>query len=281
MARSGSRGVASTREVTDLPFEELKAKQSVMWGAGPFERVAETASDAHDHIVELLGVNPGERWLDLATGTGAVAARAARRGADVTGVDFAPVLVETARRLAGEEGLDIEYQVGDAEHLGFDDGSFDVVSSTFGVMFAPDHGAVAGELARVTRPGGRLGLACWRPDAGVGDLFRLMAPFQPPPPPGAGVPFDWGREDYVSERLGAAFELEFHEADSPQTGESGEEIWQLFSTSYGPTKTLAESLDPERREELHRAFVDYYEGHRTNGGIHASRPYLATVGRRR
>jgi SAM-dependent methyltransferase len=263
-----------------MAFEELKSKQSVMWGAAPFERIAEVTADAHDHIVDLLEPKPGERWLDVATGTGALAVRAARGGADVTGVDLAPVLVETARRLASEDGLDIEFEVGDAERLRFDDASFDVVSSTFGVMFAPDHGAVAGELARVARPGGRLGLACWRPDAGVGDLFRVMSPFQPPPPPGAGVPFDWGREEYVTERLGDTFELDFHEADSPQTGESGEEIWQLFSTSYGPTKTLTESLDPGRREALHRAFVDYYEGHRTNGGIYASRPYLVTMGKR-
>jgi ubiquinone/menaquinone biosynthesis C-methylase UbiE len=267
--------------VRDLTFEELKAKQSVVWGAAPFERVAETSADAHDHVVEVLGVTPGERWLDLATGTGAVAVRAARRGASVTGVDFAPVLIDTARRLAAEEGIDIEYEVGDAENLRFDDGSFDVVSSTFGVMFAPDHEAVAAELARVTRQGGRMGLACWRPDGGVADLFRLMAPFQPPPLPGAGVPFDWGREEHVTELLGEAFELDFHEGDSPQVGESGEEIWELFSTSYGPTKTLADSLTPERREELHRTFVDYYEGHRANGGIHASRPYLVTLGHRR
>lgn len=264
-----------------MAFEELKARQSVAWGAGPFERVAETIADVHDHFVDVLGVEPGERWLDVATGTGAVAVRAARRGADVTGVDFAPALIDTCRRLADEQGLDIRYEVGDAENLPFEDASFDVVSSTFGVMFAPDHRAAAAELARVTRPGGRLGLATWRLEGGAGDLFRLMARFQPPAPPGIGDPFDWGREEHVTELLGEAFELEFQEGDAPHEGESGEEAWELFSTSFGPTKTLYESLEPARREEFHRTFVDYYESHRTDHGIHVSRTYLLTLGTRR
>ena len=108
-----------------------------------------------------------------------------------------------------------------------------------------------------------------------------MAPFQPPPPPGAGNPFDWGRKEHVTELLGDTFELEFSEEDSPQTGESGEAIWQLFVTSYGPTKTLAESLEPERREELHRAWVDFYECYRVNGGISQPRQYLIVLGTRR
>lgn len=265
-----------------MGFEELKAKQSVMWGAGPFERVAETAADVHDALVRLLRPEPGLGWLDLACGTGAVALRAARAGAEVTGLDLAPALIETARRLAAQEGLTLQLEVGDCESLPYGEASFDVVSSTFGVMFAPDHGAVARELARVTRaPAGRLGLACWRPDGGVGDLFRMMAAFQPTPLPGVGNPFDWGREDYVAALLGEAFELEFADGSSPQTGASGEEIWQLFSTSYGPTKTLADSIDFERRERLRRAFVEYYEGHRVGGGIRAPREYLLVLGTRR
>jgi SAM-dependent methyltransferase len=264
-----------------MAFEELKQRQSHMWGSGPFERVAELTAGAHDDLVVRLAPRSGERWLDVATGTGAVPLRAARAGAEVTGVDLAPNLIETAKRLAAEEGLTIRFEVGDAEHLSFADAGFDVVSSTFGVMFAPDHAAVAHELARVCAPGGRLGLACWRPDGGVGDLFRLMAPFQPPPPQGAGNPFDWGREEHVTGLLGDAFELEFAEGDSPQTGESGEEIWKLFVTSYGPTKMLAESLEPERREDLHRAWVEFFEGYRVNGGINQPRQYLVVLGTRR
>jgi SAM-dependent methyltransferase len=191
------------------------------------------------------------------------------------------VLVERAQELAEQAGVDVRFDVADCERLPYEDASFDVVSSAIGHMFAPDHDAAARELARVCRPGARLGLACWRGESGVGELFRVMAPFQPPRPPGVGDPFDWGREEYVEERLGEAFELTFEEADSPQTAESGEDVWELFSSSYGPTKTLADSLPPDRRQGLHRAWVEMYEGHRVDGGIRQPRLYLLTIGRRR
>jgi len=262
-------------------FEELKAKQSVMWGSGPYERITDTIRDIHACVVERLAPRPGERWLDLATGTGAVARLAARAGADVTGQDLAPALVETAKEIAAGEGLSIRFEVGDAENLAYEDASFEILSSTCGVMFAPDHAAVAGELGRVCRPGGRLALACWRPGGGIGDLFRAMAPFQPSPPPGVGSPFDWGREEHVAKLLGDAFELEFKEGDSLLVAASGEAVWELFVSSYGPTKTLYESLDPERREGLHRSFVDLHESRRVHDEIRYSRTYLLTFGVRR
>src|SRR5687768_12840387 len=134
-------------------FEELKAKQSVMWGNGPYERITDLLTESQEGLVAALKPQAGERWLDVATGTGAVARMAARAGAEVTGLDLAPDLIETARRQTEAEGLSIHFDVGDAEALPYEDGSFDVVVSTFGVMFAPDHAAVARELARVTRPG--------------------------------------------------------------------------------------------------------------------------------
>ena len=140
-----------------MAFEELKKKQSVMWGNGPYERVTDTLGDAHDVVVGKIAAQPGERWLDLATGTGAVARKAARAGAVVTGIDLSPVLIETAKK--DSEGLDIDFRVGDCENLdGIEDGSFDIVTSTCGVMFAPNQEATASELARVTRPGGRLAM---------------------------------------------------------------------------------------------------------------------------
>src|SRR5712692_2171954 len=131
------------------------------------------------------------------------------------------------------------------------------------------------------RVSARAAAASASPAGGVGDLFHLMAPFQPSPPPGAGNPFDWGREEYVTGLLGEAFEFEFAEGNSLQTGESGEEIWQLFVTSYGPTKMLADSLEPERREELHRTWVEFFEGYRVNGAISQPRQYLVVLGTRR
>ena len=139
-----------------MAFAELKARHSVVWGNGPYERITNTIRDIHALVLERTDPTAGERVLDAATGTGAVAILAAQRGADVVGQDIAPVLVETARQRAAEEGVEVRFEVGDAEAMTYEDASFDIVLSTCGVMFAPDHEAVAGELARVTKPGGRL-----------------------------------------------------------------------------------------------------------------------------
>ena len=260
-----------------MAFEELKQRRSVIWGSAPWERVAETFADLHDDLVARLGPRRGERWLDLATGTGAVAVRATRAGAEVTGLDLAPALIETAKRLAAEEVLLIRFDVGDCENLPYGDASFDVVASAVGVIFTPDHDAVARELARVCRPGGRLGLAAWRLNP---EYSAVLEPFRPPPEPG-GDPNDWGGEDYVLELLGDAFELEFAEGESAIRGESGEAIWEFLLTCHGTFKALVEALAPDRREELHRAYVAYLERHRTDGGIHVPDPYLLILGKRR
>jgi SAM-dependent methyltransferase len=262
-------------------FDALKQRQSAAWGAAPFERVAEQAGAIHDHLVRELEPQPGERWLDVGTGTGAIAVRAARAGAEVTANDLAPALVETAKRLAAEEGLSIRFEVGDAERLEFPDASFDVVSSSFAAMFAPDHGAVARELARVARPGGRIGLTTWDPKGGIGDFFQILAGFQPPLPEGAGNPLDWGREEHVDALLGEAFDLRYVHGNDPQRGSSPEEIWRLFVTSFGPLKVLYGSLDEERREELHGAFVDFYAAHERDGRVEAPREYVIVLGTRR
>jgi SAM-dependent methyltransferase len=263
-----------------VPFEELKQRHAVVWGSGPYQGVTETITDIHQAVIERLDPQPGQRLLDVASGTGAVAELAATTGAEVVGVDIAPALIEQAKERAAERGLDIDYRVGDAEALDFEDGSFDLVTSTCGVMFAPDHEAVARELARVTKPGGRIGLVNWTPESGLAKLFGVMRPFQPTPPPGVGNPFEWGREEHVRDLLGQDFRLEFVPGDSVLQADSGETVWQLFSNEYGPTKTLADSLDDERREELHRGFVDLHEESRTDGGIEFSRTYLITLGTR-
>ena len=263
-------------------FEELKAKQSVMWGNGPYENITDLLTESQEDLVAALDPQPGQKWLDAATGTGAVARMAARAGADVTGLDLAPDLIETARGQTEAEGLSIEFDVGDAEALPYEDASFDVVVSTFGVMFAPDHEAVARELARVCRPGGRLGLISWTEDSGIGDIFRVMKPFQAAPPPsGVGNPFAWGDEEHVRELLEDDFELQLEVLDTVHRPRSGEEAWEIFSTSYGPTKTLAESLEDDRREELHSAWVELYERSREGDAIAHHRHYLRVLGTRR
>jgi SAM-dependent methyltransferase len=264
-------------------FEELKAKQSVMWGNGPYERITELIREPQEDLVAALRPQAGERWLDVATGTGSVARMLARAGARVTGLDLSPALIDTARRDTEVTGLEIAYDVGDAESLPYADGEFDGVASTYGVMFAPDHEAVARELARVVRPGGRLGLASWCEGSGIGDIFRVMRPFQASPPPvGVGNPFGWGDPEHVRDLLGGAFELELEVIDTVDRPESAEAAWEVFSTSYGPTKTLVETLDDERRDELAQAWIDLYESYRDESGeIAHHREYLRVLGTRR
>ncbi|HYY32817.1 MAG TPA: class I SAM-dependent methyltransferase [Gaiellaceae bacterium] len=256
----------------------MKTRQAEVWGSAPWERVAETLAPLHDHLVAELSPRAGERWLDAATGTGAVAIRAARAGAELTGLDLAPRLVETAKRLAADEGLDIRFDVGDCEDLPYDDASFDVVASAVGVIFAPDHVAVARELARVCRPGGRLGLVSWQPNPA---WSAVLEPFRLRPEPGAGDPDDWGRKEHVRDLLGYEFELRFVEGNHALQGESAEAIWELLTTAHGAFKALLESLDAPRRGQLHRAFVGYLEQYRADGGISAPDDYLLILGVRR
>jgi SAM-dependent methyltransferase len=266
-----------------MAFEALKERQSFVWGNAPFEEVADTIADIHRIVVDALQPAAGKRWLDVACGTGDLAELAAGSGADVVGIDFAAPLVETAKRRAAEHGLDIEYSVGDAENLAFEDASFDVVSSTFGLMFAPNQEAAAGELARVTRPGGRIGLSTWTPDGGIGGMFRLMAQFQPAPPEGAGMPLDWGRPEHVQELLGDAFDLQIEERTSTFEIGSAEEYWTKFSPAFGPVKTLLETLDEEGRENVHRTFVGWLDDNfaSPDGAIAHRREYLLILGTRK
>ena len=264
-----------------MAFDELKRRQAAAYSSAPFEQLADSAADIHDHLVDAVGVKDGERWLDLATGTGAVALRAARRGAVVTGQDIAAGLVDTARRLAAAEGIDVTFEVGDCEDLPYRDASFDVVTSAHGAVFAPDHHAVAAQLARVCRPAGRIGLTAWRPGGAIAAFFALLRPYQPDPPVGAGNPLDWGRPEHVTHLLGDSFELTFTEAQSPQLAWSAEALWTLFTTAFGPVKALAASLDDQRREQLHQDFVAFYQRYRVPGGVSSPREYLLITGQRR
>jgi ubiquinone/menaquinone biosynthesis C-methylase UbiE len=254
-----------------MAFEELKQRQAMVWGSAPFENVVHTIADVHDHLVRELDPQPGEKWLDVGTGTGAVALRAARAGAEVTGSDISPGMIDTAKRLASEEGLEITFEVGDAEELPYGNADFDVVSSSFGAIFGPDHEAVAHELARVAKPGGRIGLTAWDPTGVMGDMFKLFGKYQPPPPEGAGNPQDWGREEHARELLESTFDLRFvhgvnHDSESP------EDAWELMVKNFGPVKTLYEMLDEERRRELHSEYL---------GFVDAPAEYVIILGRRK
>src|SRR5579862_5860765 len=250
---------------------------SEMWGVGTYERLAARFAPVHDELITRLRPQDGERFLDLATGTGEVAVRAARAGADVTALDVAEPMLEKARRRADEEGVSIRFDLGDVEYLPYDDASFDVVSSNFGLVFAPDHANVASELARVARPGGRIGFTAWKPNPKLGELYRR---FTEEPIEGREA-YEWGREDHVEDMLGDDFELDFEDGTLWLDADSGEELWELFSSSSPPVIALMSKLEPERGEAFHQAFVELYESYREGERIRAPRRYLLTLGTRR
>jgi ubiquinone/menaquinone biosynthesis C-methylase UbiE len=263
-------------------FEQMKQLAAIAWSAGAFEEVAPSIADVHAGLVEALAPQPGERWLDIACGAGNVSELAAAAGARVTGIDIAPRLIAVATERAEAAGHDIEYRVGDAEHLDVPDESVDVAVSSFGLIFAPDHDAVARELRRVLVPGGRLAFSAWTPEGTIGDLFRMLGPFQPPPPPGAGVPLAWGDEQHVRDELADAFDLTFERRVSRAEEASLDEFWSEFSANFGPLRLLLENLEPSRRAELEAtARAHYRRFEQPDGSLVDDREYLLLTGVRR
>ncbi len=267
-----------------MEVQAHNTKAAATWGSGGagYDRISETIADSIEHLLARLDVRPGEAALDLATGTGWTARRLAQKGATVTGVDFGAGVIEAARDLSRTANLAIDFQVGDAEALDLPDAGFDVITSTCGVMFASRPEAVAAELARVCRPGGRIGLTTWPPTSTLADMFRMMKPYMPPPPdPAPPSPFDWGLPERVQALLGRDFDLRFETGTSVLRMPSAETVWSVFSEGYGPTRTLFANAG-ERSEALHRDFVAFHEAYRTtNLGVAMPRDYLLTIGTRR
>lgn len=259
-------------------FTELKKKHRAIWALGEYDRIADSLTASTDQTLRVAKVRPGEKVLDLATGTGITAIAARERGASVTGVDLTPELLAVARTKAKAEGYDdVDFREGDIEALPFADASFDVVLSTCGHMFAPDQPKVAAELARVTRPGGRTVFLAWTPEGGLGGWFRITNKHLPPPA-GVASPFNWGDPEKVRHLLGSSFrELSFTRGDCPQYGDSPEDIWQLFSTRYGPTVRAATSLQGDALEALQTELIAYLGGYRAaDGKVRWGREYLIT-----
>jgi ubiquinone/menaquinone biosynthesis C-methylase UbiE len=267
-----------------IQAHNVKAQSVWNSAGGRYDEISRSIADAIDHAVERLQPKPAERILDLATGTGWASRLIARRcpTAKVTGADIADAMLGHARSAAARDGLDIDYRQADAESLPFADGSFDGVISTFGVMFVGNPEAAAAELARVVRPGGRVVLATWKHDSNIFQMFGVLKKFMPAPPqPAPPSPFAWGRYERLNELLGLDFELEFEEGASVYRYASGEQAWELFLHHYGPTKSLAASLDDARRKELQRDFVAWHETFKRGLGYEEPRQYVITRGRRR
>lgn len=258
-------------------------RPAAVWSSGgrQYEQISRGIADALEHCVLRLNPQRGERILDLSTGTGWTSRLVARRGATVIGADIAGDLLEAARERANTEGLPIAYQIGDAEDLPFEAGAFDAVVSTFGIMFASRPEEAAAELARVVRKGGRIALTTWASDSTVVQMFQVMKRYMAAPSgPAPRSPFEWGDVKRLRELLGGTFALRFEKGVSYYREPNAEAAWDTFSTGYGPTRTLAASLDPDRREALRADFIAFHARFATELGFTMPREYWLTIGER-
>jgi SAM-dependent methyltransferase len=260
-------------------------KAAATWSAPGdlYDDISRGLAGAIDHCINRLRIGAGDKVLDLACGTGWASRTIAQMntGAQLFGVDIAHGLVESARRIAQRTGVAIDYKVGDAEQLPYEDGSFDVVISSFGIMFASKPESAAGELTRVVRKGGRFGILVWKPDSTVFEMFKVMKPYLPVPPTPAPSPFAWGSRERISELLGAHWKLRFEEGVSPFLAPSPEGAWDLWTSIYGPTKMLAGNLPPERRDQFKNDMIAFHGRFGTELGVFKPRQYLLAVGIRK
>lgn len=266
------------------PIESHNLKAAATWNLGGdiYEEVSRGIADSIEHCTFRLAPKPGELILDVATGTGWASRRVAAYGAQVIGIDLGEDLIKTATEQARRSGLRAEYLVGDAEALPFEDGKFDGIISTCGVMFVSRAEVAASELARVCKKGGRVAFTAWTPTSTLFEMFKLMKGYVSAPPPQAPPsPFEWGRRERVKELLGQTFDLRFEEATSFFREPSGMRVWEIFSKGYGPTKSLAQSLSSERLESFRNDFIAFHEKYKTELGICVPRDYLLTVGVRK
>lgn len=264
---------------------DLKKTHRATWAAGDYAQVAEHIDEAPPRdLLDRVEIRPGQDVLDVATGTGNVALRAAAAGARVVGLDLTPELFVAARRRAGEQSVTVDWVEGDAEGLPFADASFDHVLSVFGVQFAPRHELAAAELARVCRPGGSVGLVNWTPAGLIGELFAILGGYLPKPPELAGPPPLWGSEDHVRSLFeGSGVELEFAYGSNPWRFGSAEEWVAFMETRYGPTLKASERLGAEGRwEECRGEIVAMAERRNaaSDGSLLLWAEYLVTVGRK-
>jgi ubiquinone/menaquinone biosynthesis C-methylase UbiE len=229
-----------------MDLDQFKQAQRFVWGLGDYPSFAELIDAAASLTVERAGVSAGERVLDVATGSGNAALRAARAGAKVTGLDLSPQLLEVASARAQAEGLEIDWVEGDAAELPFADDEFDRVLSVFGAIFAPQHQRTASELLRVTRPGGTVAITSWVPEDVMGGMIAAPARFIPPPEE-AESPVLWGVEEHARAMLSGAAELSFEPATITFRDESVEHYLGTIQETLGPLIAVRAALEPAGR----------------------------------
>jgi SAM-dependent methyltransferase len=232
-------------------FVAIKQKQQATWTSGDYAVVGTTLQIVGETLAEAVDVRAGERVLDVAAGNGNATLAAARRFADVTSTDYVPALLEKGRARAQAEGLAVRFLEADVEELPFADASFDVVLSTFGAMFAPDQVRTAGEMLRVLRPGGRIGMANWTPASFIGRLFKVIGAHVPPPA-GLRSPSLWGSEVHLAELFGQETAIRVERRRFNFRYRSAAHWIQVFRDYYGPTHKAFAALAADRRDALER-----------------------------
>lgn len=234
----------------------LKTRQMAAWASGDYAVIGTTLQIVGEQLAEACDLRWDERVLDVAAGNGNATLAAARRGALVTSTDYVSTLLDRGAERARAERLNVSFQVADVEALPFDDGSFDAVLSTFGVMFAPDHAKSASEMARVCRPGGRIGMANWTPDSLVGQMFKVLGR-QLPPPPGVQSPSLWGTEAHLKTLFGAkAAAIKATTRQFTFRYRSAAHFIEVFRTWYGPVHKAFAALPEDKAAILERDLTE-------------------------
>lgn len=277
------------RMATDDASRRFKAGVRQMWALGDYHGFAtQTIWPVGALLVRACGTAPGQRVLDVAAGTGNTAIRAAKTGASVIASDLTPENFEAGRLEAAAQGVSLEWMEADAEALPFDDDEFDVVTSSFGAIFAPDHAAVASEMVRVCRPGGVIGITAFKPQGVAKDFFELFGRYAPPLPPGGRPPLLWGDETHVRDLFGDRVEsIEMTSGEYTERSAEGPDGYRrLFERTFGPLIALREMLakEPERLASFDREFREFtIHGNHGSPGGPAEYPYsyLLVIARKR
>jgi ubiquinone/menaquinone biosynthesis C-methylase UbiE len=259
----------------------VKEKQQATWASGDYAVIGASLQIIGEQLCESVDVAAGQTVLDVAAGNGNASLAAARRGAEVTATDYVETLLDRARLRADADGLPLTTQVADAEDLPFEDASFDVVLSTVGVMFTPNPERAAGELLRVVRPGGKIGLASWTPEGFIGQMFKVVGAHVPPP---AGVPspLQWGTEARVEELLGGDAKVETERKHFTFRYRSADDFFETFKTFYGPTFKAWGALDADGQQSFRNQLIALAEGANRNvdGALSIDSEYLEVVATR-
>jgi SAM-dependent methyltransferase len=254
-----------------------------VWGLGDYARIAELILPVSRALVDGCAISAGQEVLDVAAGNGNLATLAGEEGASVVASDIAPGQVELGKARTQAEGLEVEWVVADAEELPFEDGRFDCAASTFGAMFAPRPDVVAGEMFRVVKAGGTVGMANWGPYGSQGEMFELMSKYGPPLPEGVPNPREWGIEEIVQERLGPyASSLQLERRTLRWEFDSFEHAFKTFG-SAGPQTAAREMLDESTLQEMGAAAVELVQRHNKadDGRVVLEPQYLQVVARKR